>query len=121
MKLILDTLDISEYVNQKIDIAETPTYVDGLNLGTAKTGVPIFNRIHTRYSLSIPLKPLPQSVYSQIISKCELNEMSVEYTSARAVDTIGAVAQCSLSQWKYATEWAGQRIYHGCTLTVNCK
>lgn len=126
INLVLDSagvnpLDITSYIMQKTDIIEEPVYINGGNVGTSKTGKPINDRIHTRYSFSVPLKPLPQSIYQRIIAKCEENEFEVTYTSARSNADVSVDAQCSLSEFKYATTVNGERIYHGCVITVEGK
>lgn len=119
-KLILkaneaNPLDISQYIYQHININETPNYVDGANIGLSKNGRSIFDRIHTAYSFSVPLKPLTEGVFRDIITACEANEMYVNYESARG--NILVRAQVSLSGWHYALD-KGEKIYDGAVITV---
>lgn len=119
-KLILNAnsqnpLDISQYIYQKININEVPNYVDGENIGTSKNGLSIFDRIHTAYTFSVPLKPITEGVFREIIQACEANEMYVNYESARG--DIFVRAQVSLSGWHYALE-KGEKIYDGAVITV---
>lgn len=122
--LILDTqgtpLDISSYIMQKTDIIEQPVYTNGTNVGTAKTGNPIFDRLNTRYKFAVPLKPLPQSILQQIDEKCRLNEMSITYTSYTSGANVTKIAQCSLSASNYALS-KDERIYHGSVITCDLK
>jgi len=124
INLILDVtgtaLDISSYIMQKTDIVETPVYTNGLNVGTAKTGNPIFDRLNTRYQFSVPLKPLPRSVLAQIDAKCRLNEMSITYTSYTSGADITKVAQCSLSQSSFAVS-RDENVYAGAVITCDIK
>lgn len=120
-KLILDVtstnpLDLTNYTYSSIDIKEAPTYVNGKNVGTSKNGFSIFDRIHTRYSFSIPLRPMPSSTFSEIIKLCEKSEMYVNYDSARG--DVTERAQVSLSGWEYAMTKDGERIYHNAVITV---
>lgn len=118
MTLIINALNISNYVMQKEDVNETPVYVDGTNTGVSKTGVAIRDRVRTRYTASFSLVPLPQSVFQSIITACEGNQAEVIYTSARSGADVTVTAQCSLSGWSYATDANGERIYTGCTITI---
>lgn len=109
-------LDISKWINQRNDINESPNYVDGANIGQSKNGKPIFDRINTLYSFSVPLIPIPQSVFQEIIRACEASQMYVRYDSARG--NVVERAQASLSGWKYALTVDGVKIYHGCVITI---
>lgn len=108
-------LDISEYIYQHININETPNYIDGANTGTSKNGRSIFDRIHTAYTFSVPLKPITESVFREIITACEASEMYVNYEGARG--DILVRAQVSLSGWHYGLN-KGEKIYDGAVITV---
>lgn len=119
MTLIIGDLDISKFVMQKTDITEAPIYSNGVNAGESKSGYAINDRKrHTRYSFSVPLIPLKQSDFVRIIKQCEANELQVLYTSALSGNEVVTMAQCSLSGWRYALTFNGERIYAGGVITV---
>lgn len=125
IQLILDTagtpMDISDYIMQQTDIVETPIYTEGAAAGTSKVGTPIYDRLQTLYTFSVPLKPDLQAVYAQIEAKVKGGAMYVEYTSFRDDSNVTMYGLCSLSQAQYVQtiDRNGQssRVYAGSVLT----
>ena len=123
--LILDTtgtpLDVSDYIMQQTDIVETPVYTDGAAAGTSKVGTPIYDRLQTLYTFSVPLKPDLQAVYAQIEAKVKSGAMYVEYTSFRSASDVTMYGLCSISQAQYVQtidrNGASSRVYAGAVLT----
>ena len=119
--LVINGVDFSAYIQQTVDVKETPVYVDGPAEGISVSGNPFFDRVGTRYRSSFALKPLPREKFNALRVACEANEVNVYMTTSRNDDPISVVAQCSLSQYSYATDHAGQRIYTGATITIEAK
>lgn len=117
INFVLGELDLTSYIVPK-GIIEQPIYEDGVNVGKAKTGHKINDRVCTRYKVQATLNVLPQAVFEQIISACEANQVSVVYTSARSSDDVVMTAQCSLSSYEYGTTFGGTRYYYNCKITA---
>lgn len=117
----ISPLDITEYIMQQTDIFEEPLYTSGPAEGVSKRGTPIHDRLQTLYRFSVPLKPLPQSVYAIIERRCQANEMQVEYTSFTQSEPITLMGQCAFSQAGYVKtiqrDGQEQRIYAGPVIT----
>lgn len=118
MTLIINSVDLSSYIEQTQNITEYPIYVNGPLEGKSKTGKPFHDRIRTRYGFTRKLVPIPQSVMAQVLSACEGNSVEVTYTSARAVSDVTANGQASVSGFSYALDHNGERYYYGATITV---
>lgn len=126
ISMILDAdgimpLDITAYIMQQTDIKEEPVYTNGVNEGMSKVGTPIHDRLQTLYRFSVPIKPLPQSVYAQIEKRCQMNEMTVTYTSFSMPEPVTRRGQCTFSRVGYVKtidrDGSEQRIYAGPTIS----
>ena len=105
-------IDFSGYIQNKVDIVETPRRITGPNAFTALDGTYNEDYITTKYDVSVRMKPLPDRLVTDLLYQLQLPYVSVFYTSMwtpggmrriRAVPTASTV--------RFLTNYAGERIY----------
>lgn len=124
--MILDSqgtpLDISDYIMQQTGIVETPVYTEGPAAGVSKMGTPIYDRLQTNYTFTVPLKPNVQSIYALIEAKiASSNGMYVTYTSYRDSSDVELFGQVTLNAAQFAmvtnNNGSPERVYAGPSIT----
>ena len=121
MILKINGTDYSEYIQHKVDIVETPRYIDGVNAGVSINGTAIYDRVATKYDLQVSLKPMPQDKVNQIIQLMESESVRVEYTSFLSGTTRTVVMHPISSEVHFLTVDNGRRIYGQTTLSFEEK
>lgn len=119
--LIIDGTDYSNYIQQNVDVNETPIYVNGENAGNSKAATAIWDRKGVRYSNSFLLKPLPRSKFDALRKATIANSVTVRVTTSRADAPISIEAQITMTAYSYATTHSGERIYTGASITIEAK
>lgn len=126
INMILDSqgtpLDISAYIMQQTGIVESPVYTEGPAAGVSKMGTPIYDRLKTLYTFTVPLKPNLASIYALIEAKiAESNGFYVTYTSYRSGADVELFGQVVLNEAQFVTvtDRAGspERVYAGPSIT----
>lgn len=117
--VIIDDLDISEYIQQTVDITEKMRKVYGKAQDTALDGTTIPNLVAIKYDPSFSTKPIPQSIAETLASYMEKETVTLQYTSFKyaggQVRTITALPQSITIN--YATDdYNGERIYNNMAL-----
>lgn len=117
--VIIDDLDISEYIQQTVDITERMRKVYGKAQDTALDGTTIPNLVAIKYDPSFSTKPMPQSIAETLASYMEKETVTLQYTSFKyaggQVRTITALPQSITIN--YATDdYNGERIYNNMAL-----
>lgn len=117
--VIIDDLDISEYIQQTVDITERMRKVYGKAQDTALDGTTIPNLVAIKYDPSFSTKPIPQSIAETLASYMEKETVTLQYTSFKyaggQVRTITALPQSITIN--YATDdYNGERIYNNMAL-----
>ena len=117
--VIIDDLDISEYIQQTVDITERMRKVYGKAQDTALDGTTIPNLVAIKYDPSFSTKPIPQSIAETLASYMEKETVTLKYTSFKyaggQVRTITALPQSITIN--YATDnYNGERVYNNMAL-----
>lgn len=117
--VIIDDLDISEYIQQTVDITERMRKVYGKAQDTALDGTTIPNLVAIKYDPSFSTKPIPQSIAETLASYMEKETVTLQYTSFKyaggQVRTITALPQSITLN--YATDnYNGERVYNNMAL-----
>lgn len=117
--VIIDDLDISEYIQQTTDITEQMRKIYGRAQDTATDGTTIPNLVAIKYDPSFSTKPMPQSIAEILASYMEKETVTLQYTSFKyaggQVRTITALPQSITIN--YATDdYNGERIYNNMAL-----
>lgn len=117
--VIIDDLDISEYIQQTTDITEQMRKIYGRAQDTALDGTTIPNLVAIKYDPSFSTKPMPQSIAEILASYMEKETVTLQYTSFKyaggQVRTITALPQSITLN--YATDdYNGERIYNNMAL-----
>lgn len=117
--VIIDDLDISEYIQQTTDITEQMRKIYGRAQDTALDGTTIPNLVAIKYDPSFSTKPMPQSIAEILASYMEKETVTLQYTSFKyaggQVRTITALPQSITIN--YATDdYNGERIYNNMAL-----
>ena len=117
--VIIDDLDISEYIQQTVDITEKMRKVYGKAQDMALDGTTIPNLVAIKYDPSFSTKPIPQSIAERLASYMEKETVTLQYTSFKyaggQVRTITALPQSITLN--YATDnYNGERVYNNMAL-----
>ena len=117
--VIIDDLDISEYIQQTTDITEQMRKIYGRAQDTALDGTTIPNLVAIKYDPSFSTRPMPQSIAEILASYMEKETVTLQYTSFKyaggQVRTITALPQSITIN--YATDdYNGERIYNNMAL-----
>ena len=117
--VIIDDLDISEYIQQTTDITEQMRKIYGRAQDTALDGTTIPNLVAIKYDPSFSTRPMPQSIAETLASYMEKETVTLQYTSFKyaggQVRTITALPQSITIN--YATDdYNGERIYNNMAL-----
>ena len=117
--VIIDDLDISEYIQQTTDITEQMRKIYGRAQDTALDGTTIPNLVAIKYDPSFSTKPMPQSIAEILASYMEKETVTLQYTSFKyaggQVRTITALPQSITLN--YATDdYNGERVYNNMAL-----
>lgn len=117
--VIIDDLDISEYIQQTVDITEKMRKVYGKAQDMALDGTTIPNLVAIKYDPSFSTKPIPQSIAETLASYMEKETVTLQYTSFKyaggQVRTITALPQSITLN--YATDnYNGERVYNNMAL-----
>lgn len=117
--VIIDDLDISEYIQQTTDITEQMRKIYGRAQDTALDGTAIPNLVAIKYDPSFSTAPIPQSIAELLASYMEKETVTLQYTSFKyaggQVRTITALPQSITIN--YATDdYNGERIYNNMAL-----
>lgn len=118
--VIIDDLDISEYIQQTVDITEKMRKVYGKAQDMALDGTTIPNLVAIKYDPSFSTKPIPQSIAERLASYMEKETVTLQYTSFKyaggQVRTITALPQSITLN--YATDnYNGERVYNNMALS----
>lgn len=115
--LIIDGVDFSDYIQQKVNVTEEPIYSDGAAVGETLADSVVRDRLGIRFRNSFSLKPLPQSKFFSLLKASAANSVTVTLTTSRSASPITIDAQITLSQYSYATT-AGERVYSGANIII---
>ena len=108
----INNKDFSAYIQQKVDVIETPRRIVGDNAFTALDGTYNEDYVTTKYDISVRLKPLPAGIVASILEELQLPYVTVIYTSVWAPDGARRIrAVPTASTVRFLTEYAGGRIY----------
>lgn len=117
--VIIDDLDISEYIQQTQDITEQMRKIYGRAQDTATDGTTIPNLVAIKYDPSFSTKPMPQSIAEILASYMEKETVTLQYTSFKyaggQVRTITALPQ-SITLNYVTDDYNGERIYNNMAL-----
>lgn len=118
--VIINGLDISEYIQQTKDITETMRKIYGKAQDVTTDGTIIPNLVAVKYDPSFSTKPMPESVARLLASYMEMEAVQLKYTSFLSspgqVRTIIALPQSVTLN--YATDdYSGARIYNNMALS----
>lgn len=113
--VIINGLDISQYVQQTQDISEKMRKIYGTAHDTASDGTIIPNLIATKWDPSFKTLPLPQSIAQSLLAYMELETVTLQYTSFKVANglTRSIAALPSEVSVSYAMDNNGTRIYQG--------
>lgn len=120
MTFILNNVDLSAYLQQKVGITETPRRISGNNSGVAIDGTLIDDYVTTKYDLTVRAKPMPAADILTLLTACAAQYVEITYTSVIAsgsTRTINAVPSASTVQ--FLTAYAGGRIYGDLVLSFS--
>ena len=117
--VIIDDLDISQYIQQTQDISEQMRKVYGKAQDTALDGSIIPNLVAIKWDPSFGTKPMPQSVASTLIAYMEKETVTLQYTSFKYAGgqtrTITALPM-SLTVSYATNDYNGERVYQSAAL-----
>lgn len=118
MTLIINGTDFSSYIQQKVDIVESPRRVEGGNGGTSIDFDEIYDEGVTKYDASFRLKPMPASMIRVLLAAVEQVPCDVIYTSMLTDTTRAIEARVSIGTISYLTTAQGERIYGESSITI---
>ena len=112
--LIINGVDFSSYIQQETDIKEQMVKVIGPAQDVGIDGTTIPDLVKIKWNPSFRLKPMARSEMDTLINLMQLETVTLQYTSIRAVGTnaLRTITAMPVSmQVQYATTKGNYRIY----------
>ena len=116
IKLTINSVDFSSYIQKTQDIEETMRKIYGKAQATGLDGTAIPNLIAVKWDVSFTTVPMPQDMAEQLIQYMEMETVTVRYTSFKvAGGGVRAIKAMPVTMTvSYATDnYSGTRIYQG--------
>ena len=116
--LIIDNVDMSDYIQQETDITETLRKVIGRGQQLAVDGTTIPDLIANKIDPGFRLMPMPRDKYAALVTVMEKETVTLQYTSIKYADgTLRIIKAMPMAlTFKYGTQWGGQRVYDGAAI-----
>lgn len=113
-ELYVDNLNLTTYIQQQTDVHEAVRKVYGNNGGMSISGEEFDDLVIVKLDPSFRLKPLPRSLYAQVLALMKKKVVTVRYTSVEgtALRSIQA-APAEMAPHYIMDDYSGRRIYDG--------
>lgn len=111
IRLLVNGVDFSNWIQQETDISEQMVKVVGNAQDTAVDGTTIPDLIKIKWNPSFRLKPLPQATMETLLNLMQRETVTLQYTSVVS-GTLRRITAMPVSiKVQYATKKGNDRIY----------